>query len=175
MRTMAVEQSRFRGIYLEHHTSVLGYCLRRVAFDDAADVAAEVFATAWRKHATMPEGDLVLPWLYAVAARTVANHRRASRRRGDLAAKTRGLPRASVAPAEAVVVQRSENAKVVEAIRTLRATDREILMLSAWEGLSAPQIAVSLGITPMAAEKRLTRAKHRLAGAIERGMERRIP
>ncbi len=168
MRAMAIEHQVFRGIYAQHYPMVLGYCLRRVARDDAQDIVAEVFTIAWRKHDTMPDGEAVLPWLYAVAARTIANHRRSASRRTSLWTKVRGLAHSASPGVDSVIIQRREDAAVIDAIQALRPGDREILMLSAWEGLSAPLIAGSLGISVDAAEKRLTRAKQRLADALDR-------
>jgi RNA polymerase sigma-70 factor (ECF subfamily) len=66
-----------------------------------------------------------------------------------------------------VLVQREEHAHVREAVGRLRTSDREILLLSAWEGLSHGQIAEALGLSRAAVDKRLTRAKQRLAKQYE--------
>ncbi len=87
----ADEHQSFGALYAEHYPAVLGYCLRRVHRENASDLVSDVFAVAWRKRATMPEADFVLPWLYAVAAKTIANHRRALRRRSSLMDKVRRL------------------------------------------------------------------------------------
>ena len=57
---------------------------------------------------------------------------------------------------------------VVDALAALRSADREVLLLSAWEGLPASQIAERFGISTKAAEKRLSRAKQRLASQLSR-------
>jgi RNA polymerase sigma-70 factor (ECF subfamily) len=51
---------------------------------------------------------------------------------------------------------------VLEAIAALRESDREVLLLSAWEGLSPTQIAAVLGISPLAVRSRLHRARARV-------------
>ncbi|MGN6791455.1 MAG: RNA polymerase sigma factor, partial [Streptosporangiaceae bacterium] len=49
---------RFETIYAESFGPVLGYALRRTEnADDAADVVAETFLTAWRRLADVPPGD----------------------------------------------------------------------------------------------------------------------
>ena len=50
-----------------------------------------------------------------------------------------------------------------DAVGQLRISDREVLLLSAWEGLSHGQIAEVLGLSQAAIDKRLSRAKQRLA------------
>jgi RNA polymerase sigma-70 factor (ECF subfamily) len=60
------------------------------------------------------------------------------------------------------VVQRQEYDTVIEAIRGLGADDREMLLLSAWEGLTHAEIAEAMDYSLAAVDKRLARAKERL-------------
>src|SRR6266540_1230 len=72
--------SRFDVAFDSHYLMVLAFAIRRMeSRAEAEDVAAETFAVAWRRRDAMP--DAPLPWLYAVALRVIANHRRSSRRR----------------------------------------------------------------------------------------------
>lgn len=157
---------RFRILYMEHYAAILGYCLRRSPGDQAHDIAADVFTVAWRRLDDIPPSDGELPWLFAVAARTLANHRRSASRRSRLTQKLEGLASRATDAAETQVVRRAEDQDIVDAINKLRDADREILLLSAWEGLPASQIAARFDISPKAAEKRLQRAKKRLASAL---------
>lgn len=170
---MPSEQHTFRELYRAHYPALLGYCLRRVHRDHAQDVISEVFTVAWRRRETLPDPEHVLPWLFAVAAKTIANHRRSLRRRTNLLDKVRRSGTRHVPSPELQLVQRSEDAVVLEAVKGLRASDREVMLLSAWEGLSASQIATRFNISVAAAEKRLTRAKRRFADELAR-RERRI-
>ena len=43
------------------------YLARRVPRDDVEDLAADVFAIAWRKRASVTPGE-ELPWLYRIAS-----------------------------------------------------------------------------------------------------------
>lgn len=160
------EDRAFQAAYRRCYPAVLAYCARRLPLHDAQDVASDVFATAWRRRTVLEAVDAELPWLYSVAARTIANHRRAGRRRVQLVDRVGGMERSVWIGAEAVVVQRSEDEAMIMAIARLRPADREVLMLAGWEQLSASGIASVLGITLAAAEKRLTRAKHRLAAEL---------
>ena len=69
---------------------------------------------------------------------------------------------------EVVVIRREQDQEVMSILASLRDSDREILMLSVWENLTAPEIAVALGISTSAAEQRLHRAKGRFAKALDR-------
>ena len=68
----------FTGVVREHSTALVRYFARRGPRQDAEDLAADVFATAWRRRADVPR-EAVLPWLYRTAGFTLANHRRKGR------------------------------------------------------------------------------------------------
>ncbi|MEV4369083.1 sigma-70 family RNA polymerase sigma factor [Nonomuraea sp. NPDC049637] len=73
--------TRFVEVYESTYEPILGYVLRRCPHpEDAADVVAETFTTAWRRIEELPEGDEARLWLYGVARRVLANHRRGERR-----------------------------------------------------------------------------------------------
>lgn len=164
--TDAERTHRFRLLYMEHYAAILGYCLRRSPRDHAPDIAADVFTVAWRRLDDIPRGDGQLPWLYGVAAKTIANHRRGASRRSRLTERLGGFANSEHDAAEVQVVRRAEDQEIVNAINNLRDADREVLLLSAWEGLPASQIAARFNISAKAAEKRLTRAKKRLASEL---------
>ena len=163
----ADRRRRFDELYAAHNRQVLGYLLRRTeSTDDAADVFAETFLTAWRRLDDLPTGQQAGLWLYGTARRTLANFRRGERRRAALAGRLRaGL--SGYQPPE----QEGELADITAAFRGLAEPDRELLSLVAWEGLDPGQIAAVLGCSPNAARIRLHRARRRLAGALA-GLDR---
>src|SRR5215472_12223538 len=70
-------QVRFEALYTANHAPILGFALRRTASpDDAADILAETFLTAWRRLDELPAGDDARLWLYGVARRVLANYYR---------------------------------------------------------------------------------------------------
>jgi RNA polymerase sigma factor (sigma-70 family) len=161
---MTSDQRRFEALYQEYHGPVLGYVLRRTgSAEDAADVIAETFATAWRRLDSVPPGDQARLWLYGVARRTLANHRRSQRRRSALADRLRAELAAGHRPPE----YGGELAEAAEAFARLPAADREVLALEGWEGLEPAQIATVLGCSRNAARIRLHRARRRLAAELE--------
>ena len=103
-----------------------------------------------------PPAEFELPWLYAIAARVLANQRRSARRLLALRLRLRELP--APAPEE-----RSDLPEVIAALRELRPEEQEILRLAAWEGLTNAQLAVALDCSENAAPIRLHRARKRLA------------
>src|SRR5437764_4567152 len=74
--------SRFHEIYTRHREDVTLYVRRRVAADSVDDLVAETFLVCWRKLDGVPREPL--PWLYAVARKTLANHHRAVAHREPL-------------------------------------------------------------------------------------------
>ncbi len=153
----------FDRLYERHHRAVLAYCVRRTARADADDATAEVFTVAWRRRADVPAGDRELPWLYGVARRVLSHQRRSAGRFRRLTEKVTALQPPPPPYPDAVVVERQEYVRVREAVAALPGNDREVLLLSAWEGLSHKEIAEVLGCSHAAVDKRLVRAKQRLA------------
>ena len=158
-------EARFEAVYAANRAPILGYALRRtVSPDDAADVLAETFLTAWRRLDELPGGDGARLWLYGVARRVLANYYRGERRRSALADRLRAELSAGYLPPETT----GESARIAAALRALPEPDRELLTLAAWEGLDYGQIAVVLGCSRNAVRIRLHRARGRLATELAR-------
>lgn len=150
----------FRRLYQLHFDAVLGFALRRTDRpEDAADVTADTFLVAWRRLSHVPEGDAARPWLYGVARRVLANHRRGDGRRVALGDRLRHQLSAAVADLSDEVVHRAD---VTAAMARLSARDEEILQLHLWEGLESREIADVLGLPGAVVRPRLSRAKARL-------------
>lgn len=146
---------RFESLYREHATQVLGYLRRRTDREGARDVAADVFAVAWRRLDDVP--DPALPWLLGVARRQLANDRRGRRRRDALLLRVARQPPEQSAGAGPFGVT-----DVLSAMAELSVDDRELLTLIGWDELTPAEAATVLDITPDAARSRLHRARRRL-------------
>lgn len=151
----------FDQLFAEHAVSVHRYFVRRAPRQEAEDLAAEVFAVAWRRRDSIPE-DFVLPWLYKTASYVLSNHRRKPTLTllADYGA-SEGERSASIDPADLVI----EDDDVREALARLSARDRKVLMLHAWEGLDGEGLAKALGISRGGAAAALSRARSRLREA----------
>ena len=159
--TESPRQERFARLYEANRRPVLAYAVRRpTSRDDAADVVAETFLVAWRHLAEVPEGETSLLCLYGAARGVLANLNRRAKRDWHLLEQVGREQRdtASRSPAP------SHDAALlaVEGMAGLSCEDREILMLSAWEGLSSAQLGCVLDCSPTAARIRLYRARARL-------------
>jgi RNA polymerase sigma factor (sigma-70 family) len=162
----AQRRRRFEAAYRELYEPICGYTLRRVCHpDDAAEAIAETFATLWRRFDACPQGDELRPWLFGVARRVIANQRRGNRRRTALGERLA----ASVDPAAVEAAGAHEDTSALaRAFAALRESDRELLSLVAWEGLTTDEIAVALGTNRAAVRLRLHRARRRLREALAR-------
>jgi RNA polymerase sigma factor (sigma-70 family) len=165
---------RFEALYAANQVALLGYVLRRTGnTDDAADVLAETFLTAWRRLDDVPAGAQARLWLFGTARRVLANHRRGERRRTALADRLRHDLAASYRQPELG----GEAAEIAAAFGCLPEADRELLALAGWEGLDPGQISQVLGCSRNAARIRLHRARRRFAtelasGALDRARVR---
>lgn len=160
MAQSPAHDARFRRIYDDNFAAIRSYCLRRLPLSDANDAVSEVFLVAWKKRTAIP--DNALPWLYAVARNVVRNSMRSTRRSRRVVARALAEPVYPAPGADVQVVRNSEDEALMEALRTLSDADQEVLMLRAWEGLAASEVAAVVGCSLAAAEKRLARAMARL-------------
>lgn len=151
------DRERLEAIFREHYEAVLAYARRRAPTSVADDAAAETFAIAWRRADKIPREPL--PWLLAIARRVLATQRRASERRERLGNRlARNLVPTS--PDDQV------GEALVAALNALPDRDREVLLLIAWEGLTAKEAAAVAGASPAALYVRLHRARRRLRAAL---------
>lgn len=143
-----------------HAIDVRRYLYRRLGgsadpASTADDLTADVLVVAWRRRSDIPSG-AELPWLYAVARRVLANYRR---RPQDVLVADLGELDAIDESDPAVIV--TDDATLADAWQRLSPRDREVLRLSAWEGLSGAQLATALGISEGGAGAALSRARAR--------------
>lgn len=164
-RTAEGEQAAFEALFDAHHRAVLAYAVRRTDDPhDAADVVADTFLVAWRRLDDVPSGEAARPWLYGVARRSLANQRRGANRREQLAERF-GTELASQLDCEPVLSERDE--ALHAALGALSPDDREVLLLSAWEGLTPAEIAAATGARGVTVRSRLHRARRRLRAALD--------
>lgn len=137
-----------------YHPRLLAFAVRRVGPDDAEDVVAEVFAVAWRRRTEVPQPEL--PWLYQTARNVVLHAYRRNGRQADLVQAVAATKGASAMSAES-----ASSAVIDSVLDGLDPTDAEVLRLTVWEQLTAPEIAEVIGLTPGGVRTRLMRARRR--------------
>jgi RNA polymerase sigma-70 factor (ECF subfamily) len=174
-------ERRFAALYQAYYRPILAYAVRRVApGEDAADVVADVFTTAWRRIGELPEAPADRLWLYGVAQRVIAGRRRSARRLFHLTARLRadvgtrqpgelasgqlasGQPGPGQPGPGQPGLRDAISDRVVAALDRLSVREREALQLVLWEELSHAEAAQVLGCSANAVAIRVHRAKTRL-------------
>lgn len=157
----------FTQLYGRYRGELHAFCVRRIDRAEVEDVMAEVFAVVWRKIGSVTVGK-ERAWLYSIARNVIRNQWRGTSRRRRLENRVQGLPGDEPARPETIVIRRARDEALLRAVDRMPERDREILMLSAWDDLSGPEIAGVLGISVSSAQQRLHRAKKRLAKTLNR-------
>ncbi len=151
---------RFERLYRDNFERVAAYLLSRADRALAEDALARTFEIAWRRLPDVPREPL--PWLLGVARRALADLRRGQGRQHALIqriADTLGQPggdHAETLPARG---------RVLAALQSLTESQREVLLLVAWDGLSQREAAAALGCSRGAVALRLHRARARIRAA----------
>jgi RNA polymerase sigma factor (sigma-70 family) len=102
------------------------------------------------------------PGLLAVARRVLSNQRRGARRRLGLADRL-----AQELSGYRPPVPSDSDLLVRRALAGLSEADREVLLLSAWEGLTPAEIGAVVGIRAVSVRSRLHRARRRVRSELE--------
>lgn len=141
-----------------------GYVARRVDTSaDRDDVVAACFERLLGNLDRIdPAKGSVRGYALAIARNLIVDHHRARRRTAHVAPETFDARADDGRGPEDLLLARSADRALAEAVSHLSATDREVLALTYGEGLSAPEVAQVLDLDPAAVRKRLSRARKRL-------------
>jgi RNA polymerase sigma-70 factor (ECF subfamily) len=168
-RVAGGDRDAFGDLYQRYARAVLGLALRRLGDRGRAeDAVQEAFASVWRAaRSYKPERGPVAPWLYAVARNAIADRGRA---RVEAPAEPFDSPSNEAGPDD-----RAEQSwvswRVHRAMEELPDSERSVLELAYWSGLSQSEIAEFLGI-PLGTVKTRTRSGlRRLADELEGELE----
>jgi len=161
-------ENRFRSAYRTYYRQVYVYFRRRTDFESAQDGCADTFLVAWRRIDDLPDEPETLPWLYGIARRVLANQWRSRKRSDRLRDRLLGFGTKPEPSPETIVIRAPHIQNVLDALERLQPIDREVLLLSEWEGQSTKEIAAAVGCKPHAVDQRIYRAKHRLEAELSR-------
>ncbi|GAA3661535.1 RNA polymerase sigma factor [Microbacterium marinilacus] len=128
--------------------------------DEVDELTAEVFVVAWRK--LDPRRPMSLPWLLRTADNKLRDRTRsASSRARALDALSRGLqsPKQPLHPLEALALR--------QALAKLTARERQVVVLTYWDELSAGEVAEALRCSQASVWTTLSRARAKLRKQLE--------
>jgi RNA polymerase sigma-70 factor (ECF subfamily) len=160
-------QPELMGVLYERHApAVFRYLARRAGPPAAEDLLSEVFIAALSASSRVMAHDSgsALPWLYGIGLNVLHRHFRHPR-------PAAGVTRDSGMDWDAVddrLDAWAERGRLRAALSVLTESDRELLLLVGWEGLSQAEAATALGISPGAARVRLHRARKRVLSTLEK-------
>jgi RNA polymerase sigma-70 factor, ECF subfamily len=149
------DRDAFESLYDRYARPVYGFALRRLRDrSQAEDVAQETFASVWRSASSFkPDRGPGAAWLYAVARNAVVDRIRVNARANPTVPAETG---SEAGPEEAA--QSDWLAwRVHRAFTELPETERAVLELAYWGGLSQSEISDFLGI-PLGTVKTRTRS-----------------
>ena len=163
VRVGAGDGRAFETLYQRYARPIFALALRRLGDRGCAeDAVQDAFSSIWRSAATYsPARGPGAPWLYAVARNAIVDRARGGR---ELAGP---LPE----PAEDEPQELAEESwtawRVHRAVADLPASERLVVELAYWHGLSQSEVAAELGI-PLGTVKTRTRSALRhLADLLE--------
>ena len=158
----------FIRLFWRHAAAVHSYLSRRAGHQLADDLLEEVWVRAFRSRDRYDDRVAALAWLYGIARNVLLGHFRSqhSIAAADTGRQALGEPDPWDAVDDRLDARRTV-ASLTEALAALSAEDREVLLLVAWEQLTAVEVAVVLDIPPGTARSRLHRARVQLRGYLE--------
>ena len=165
------EEEGFNALFARHEGRLYNFFLRRL---EDKSLSADLYQKTWfNVHRSRQRYDPQRPfrvWLFSVAYNVLKDEfkRRAASReiQADAALETTG--RSIMSPVEHRLEQSETRAVLARAMKALPDGQREILLLSKYEGLGYPEIAEIMGLSVGAVKQKAHRAfltlKSKLAG-----------
>lgn len=153
----------FAIIFDRHASTVHRFLARRVGAQLADDLTGQTMLVAFDQRRRFDVAQRsALPWLYGIASNLLGRHRRAEARHYRALARI-GLDQDTEGHADLVSDRVSAAAQPLgNALARLSATERDIVLLIAWENLSYKEVAQALGIPLGTVRSRLHRTRAKL-------------
>jgi RNA polymerase sigma-70 factor (ECF subfamily) len=158
----------FVRLFWRHGPAVHSYLSRRAGPQQADDLLEEVWVRAFRSRDRYDARLAALAWLYGIARNVLLGHFRAQHliAAPDTGRRHPGEPDPWDVVDDRLDAQRTVSS-LTKALAALSDDDREVLLLVAWEQLTAAEAAVVLDIPPGTARSRLHRARVQLRCCLE--------
>jgi RNA polymerase sigma-70 factor (ECF subfamily) len=130
---------------------------------DVEDLAQEVFLALRRSWSDFDQARPVRAYLFGIAFRIVAKHRR--KRRREVAFRSVEIPDAGPGPDDQLVAKRAR-ALLLAALERLPLRRRAVLVMHEIDGVPVDEVAATLGIPRFTVYSRLRTARRELESAL---------
>ncbi len=148
----------FEELYHRYEARLYGFCLRQLGDSDvAADAFQEVFKRVVDARRTYEPKGRFASWIFTIARRVCVDQLRSIERVAptEADANSRELEASPASPIEDRLAQQDQLQRL---LALLPAEQREVLLLSKYEGFSYGEIARMLGSTEVAVRQKAYRA-----------------
>ncbi|GII77780.1 DNA-directed RNA polymerase sigma-70 factor [Sphaerisporangium rufum] len=162
IRRSVADPEQFSAVFERYVAQIHLYVSRRLGTPHADDIVSETFLAAFRRRENYDQAyRMARPWLYGIATRLIARHRRAEERFLRALARTGVDPIGASIEDELVdrVAAQSQERRLAGALARLSRGERDVLLLIAWEDLSYQEAAHALGVPVGTVRSRLHRAR----------------
>jgi RNA polymerase sigma-70 factor (ECF subfamily) len=153
------DRAAFGGLYARYARMVHGILLARVPANDVDDLVQDVFLRALPRLRDLRDVARFGPWLAAITRNRANDYYRQTR---AVAAVTQSLPEDEGELPESNAAPDAEAAMILAFVRSLPETYRETLILRLVEGMTGPEIAARIGLTPGSVRVNLHRGMQQL-------------
>jgi RNA polymerase sigma-70 factor, ECF subfamily len=160
------EDDLVRALYQEHGRSLYGYVVRLTSGDRqwAEDIVQETLFRAWRSADKLGDDPSSLrPWLFTVARRLVIDGQRSKKARPQEV----GAQPLEVLPAPDELDRTLSSMTVMDALQSLSAAHREVLVETYYQGRTVAEAAERLGVPVGTVKSRVYYALRSLRLALE--------
>lgn len=150
----AGDRAAFGRLFQRYAPMVHGVLLARVRSSEVDDLMQDVFLLALERLPALREANAFGAWLAMIARNRAVDFYRTRKKMDELPD--------DLARPERPDQERAEAERVLEAIRALPEAYRETLVLRLVEGMSGPEIAARVGLTPESVRVNLHRGMKQL-------------
>jgi RNA polymerase sigma-70 factor (ECF subfamily) len=128
----------------------------------AEDLTQETFLRAWRRRGQLRDPAAVRVWLFRITANLWRDQLRRGRYPVAQAGPLQDVASDSTQPPERLAAVQDELRQALEAMAELPPRQREVLYLSACEGMTSAEVAEVLGLSPAAVKASLSLARQKM-------------
>jgi RNA polymerase sigma-70 factor (ECF subfamily) len=173
---METDTIAFEALYRDYYPRVRRYLARLVSFEEAEDVAQDVFLKISRSLHTFRGESSLSTWIYRIATNAAMDYVRSPAGRARCASSTAADPaddeaaaqlHGAASPVEHDAIRGEMSACVQSLVAQLPENYRAVLVLAETEGLKNSEIAEVLGLSLETVKIRLHRARARLKQLLE--------